>query len=107
MIDEGSNAVALWKTGRSVLEGRNGDNSSLILAEGRTRRKDPKDDFKYYTGGWNISEDHYISVSLTKPFYVCNIHVICVCLKNLALLRLLFGFSVCLMWAFILKFCDI
>ncbi|KAJ0680145.1 hypothetical protein HanPI659440_Chr16g0621051 [Helianthus annuus] len=40
------------------------DNSSLVLADKRTRRKDPSNDFKYYTGGWNISDHHYIFVSL-------------------------------------------
>lgn len=52
---------------RSILEGgSNGDNPSMILAEKRTRRKDPIDGLKYYTGGWNISDDHYISsVSFT------------------------------------------
>nr|GMD87320.1 Chaperonin like [Ipomoea batatas] len=34
-------------------------NSSLILAAKRTYRKDPLDDFKRYTGGWNISNRHY------------------------------------------------
>lgn len=38
-------------------------NSSLILAKERTRRKDPLDDFHKYTGGWNISNDHYWAVS--------------------------------------------
>ncbi|KAK9054648.1 hypothetical protein SSX86_025727 [Deinandra increscens subsp. villosa] len=43
------------------------NSSSLILADQRTRRKDPMNDFKYYTGGWNISDDHYISsVSFTS-----------------------------------------
>ncbi|CAI9113920.1 OLC1v1014625C1 [Oldenlandia corymbosa var. corymbosa] len=46
---------------RSVLEGSNGGNSSLILAAERTRRKDPLDDLKYYTGGWNISNKHYFA----------------------------------------------
>ncbi|XP_071712304.1 uncharacterized protein [Rutidosis leptorrhynchoides] len=52
---------------RAVLETTNGDaNSSLILAEKRTRRKDPNNDFKYYTRGWNISDSHYLySVSST------------------------------------------
>ncbi|KAK6944420.1 hypothetical protein RJ641_025522 [Dillenia turbinata] len=47
-------------------------NSSLILAAERTRRKDPLDHFKYYTGGWNISDEHYLaSVGLTAaPFFV-------------------------------------
>ncbi|KAL8256820.1 hypothetical protein R6Q59_028861 [Mikania micrantha] len=46
---------------RILLETSVGDrNSSLVLAEKRTRRKDPSNDFKYYTSGWNISDDHYI-----------------------------------------------
>ncbi|KAJ0436506.1 hypothetical protein HanHA300_Chr16g0591601 [Helianthus annuus] len=44
------------------------DNSSLVLADKRTRRKDPSNDFKYYTGGWNISDHHYIFVSLNFIF---------------------------------------
>ncbi|KAD5962090.1 hypothetical protein E3N88_13563 [Mikania micrantha] len=39
---------------RSVYEtGSYGDNSSSILAEKRTRRKPPLNDFRYYNGGWN------------------------------------------------------
>ncbi|CAK9142018.1 unnamed protein product [Ilex paraguariensis] len=63
-IDEGKYGVigvVSWGVKRSVLEGKNGGNSSLILAAERTHRKDPLNDFKYYTGGWNISEEHYIS----------------------------------------------
>lgn len=40
-------------------------NSSLILAKERTNRKDPSDGFKYYKSGWNISEKHYIYVSVS------------------------------------------
>ncbi|KAJ0644654.1 putative transmembrane protein [Helianthus annuus] len=39
-------------------------NSSLVLAQERTTRKDPLDDFKKYRGGWNISEKHYWAVSI-------------------------------------------
>ncbi|GMH18985.1 hypothetical protein Nepgr_020826 [Nepenthes gracilis] len=48
------------------------DNSSLILAEHRTNRRDPTDGFKHYRGGWNISNDHYwASVGFTAaPFFV-------------------------------------
>ncbi|CAM8894534.1 unnamed protein product [Rhodiola kirilowii] len=35
------------------------NHSDLILAEGRATRKDPTDEFRYYTGGWNISNQHY------------------------------------------------
>ncbi|KAL8464589.1 hypothetical protein ACS0TY_034192 [Phlomoides rotata] len=54
--------VVLWGTGRSVLqEGSGGNGSSFVLAKERTRRKDPLDGLKYYTGGWNISNSHYFT----------------------------------------------
>ncbi|KAJ0984317.1 hypothetical protein J5N97_002673 [Dioscorea zingiberensis] len=48
------------------------DNSSFLLAASRTHRKDPLDNYKYYTGGWNISNVHYwASVSFTAaPLFV-------------------------------------
>ncbi|GMJ07262.1 hypothetical protein HRI_004395400 [Hibiscus trionum] len=58
--------VLAWKKieRRNLADGNEGDkNSSLILAENRTHRKDPLDDFKKYTGGWNISNQHYWAVS--------------------------------------------
>ncbi|KAJ9688813.1 hypothetical protein PVL29_014456 [Vitis rotundifolia] len=60
-----------WKTRRSLAEG-SGDNSSLILAAKRTHRKDPSDGLNYYTGGWNISNQHYwASVSYSAaPFFL-------------------------------------
>ncbi|WRX31668.1 hypothetical protein QQP08_024155 [Theobroma cacao] len=56
---------------RNLAEGSEGDNSSLILAGERTRRRDPLDNFKKYTGGWNISNEHYwASVGFTAaPFF--------------------------------------
>ncbi|KAE8735425.1 PLATZ transcription factor family protein [Hibiscus syriacus] len=58
---------------RNLAEGDEADsnNSSLILAEKRTHRKDPLNDFKKYTGGWNISNQHYLaSVGFTAaPFF--------------------------------------
>ncbi|KAK8683004.1 hypothetical protein V6N13_039080 [Hibiscus sabdariffa] len=67
--------VLAWKKAerRNLAEGNEGDNnSSLILAENRTYRKDPLSDFKKYTGGWNISNQHYwASVAFTAaPFFV-------------------------------------
>ncbi|KAK4395371.1 hypothetical protein Sango_1691400 [Sesamum angolense] len=60
--DAAENGVVPWGSQRSVLEGINGGNStSLVLAKDRTHRKDPQEDLKYYTGGWNISNDHYIA----------------------------------------------
>lgn len=50
-------------------------NSSLILAEDRTNRKDPLKNLEIYTGGWNISNQHYwASVGLTAiPFFLIAI----------------------------------
>ncbi|RAL43258.1 unnamed protein product [Cuscuta campestris] len=46
--------------------GGSGSSSSLVLAADRTHRKDPSDNLNYYTGGWNISNEHYIySVAFT------------------------------------------
>ncbi|TKY73044.1 Transmembrane protein [Spatholobus suberectus] len=63
--------VLPWKTRRSMAEDASG-NTSLILAQKRTTRKDPLDSFNRYTGGWNISNRHYIaSVIFTAvPFFV-------------------------------------
>ncbi|CAN6243325.1 unnamed protein product [Urochloa humidicola] len=36
-----------------------GANSSFVLAAEKTHRKDPLDGLRYYTGGWNISDEHY------------------------------------------------
>ncbi|KAH0458220.1 hypothetical protein IEQ34_013535 [Dendrobium chrysotoxum] len=35
------------------------DNTSFTLAFERTKRKDPTKLYNYYTGGWNISDEHY------------------------------------------------
>ncbi|XP_020528139.1 uncharacterized protein LOC18442530 isoform X2 [Amborella trichopoda] len=47
-------------------------NESFVLAAERTRRQDPSNDFKHYTGGWNLSEHHYwVSVAFTAaPLFV-------------------------------------
>ncbi|KAI8024172.1 hypothetical protein LOK49_LG03G02867 [Camellia lanceoleosa] len=58
IANESEYGVVSWGTRRSVLEG-----PSLILAAERTHRKDPFDNFKYYTGGWNISDQHYFYIS--------------------------------------------
>nr|CAB3445864.1 unnamed protein product [Digitaria exilis] len=34
-------------------------NLSFVLAAEKTRRKDPLDGMRYYSGGWNISDEHY------------------------------------------------
>lgn len=57
-----ADGVVLLGTRRSVSE----NGKSLALAEERTRRKDPLDDLNYYTGGWNISNEHYIAVRISS-----------------------------------------
>lgn len=65
------NEVLPWRTTRrSMAEGNaTANNTSLILAQGRTNRKDPLDNFKRYTGGWNISNRHYIAVKFPSNFF--------------------------------------
>ncbi|KAI4337287.1 hypothetical protein L6164_015721 [Bauhinia variegata] len=61
------------RTGRSLVDEiadgpveQEYENSPLPLALQRTKRKDPLDDFKTYTNGWNISDHHYwASVAFT------------------------------------------
>jgi hypothetical protein len=62
-----------WGARRSVVEAPISepveDSPVLVLAPKRTYRKDPLNDFKRYTGGWNISDRHYwaVSLSMIKP----------------------------------------
>ncbi|KAI8544244.1 hypothetical protein RHMOL_Rhmol08G0281100 [Rhododendron molle] len=53
-VDESENGLVGWGVRRSVLE-------NSPLAAQRTTRKDPLNNFKYYTGGWNISNKHYFA----------------------------------------------
>ncbi|KAL8152616.1 hypothetical protein V2J09_010376 [Rumex salicifolius] len=66
-----SSSDCLSKGGRRWIAEVGGDNSSFMLAEKRTYRRDPSDDFKRYSGGWNISNYHYwTSVGYTAaPFF--------------------------------------
>lgn len=67
MVYDSEYDLVSWASRRSVAEDVTGvSNSSLILAQDRTYRKDPSDGFKYYKRGWNISEEHYIYVSFTS-----------------------------------------
>lgn len=66
--DDNYGLVGSWGTKRFLDETLDASeepplNSSLILAAKRTKRKDPLDGFKKYTGGWNISNKHYWAVS--------------------------------------------
>ncbi|GLT64034.1 hypothetical protein SLA2020_365510 [Shorea laevis] len=66
--NEGSYGVEhSWGPSRSLVEGPTSapvENPSFVLASERTQRKDPLDEFKKYTKGWNISDRHYWAVSL-------------------------------------------
>ncbi|KAM1938664.1 hypothetical protein ACFX13_026618 [Malus domestica] len=68
--DDDAGGSVVWETRRSLASGT-AQNSSLLLAEERTRRRDPLDSFKKYNGGWNISNEHYwASVGFTAvPFF--------------------------------------
>ncbi|XP_040999067.1 uncharacterized protein LOC121244896 isoform X1 [Juglans microcarpa x Juglans regia] len=70
-VEKEHGGVVHWNTKKSVAE-KSAGNSFLILAETRTLRKDPLDGFNRYTGGWNISNEHYwASVGLTAaPFFI-------------------------------------
>jgi hypothetical protein len=68
--------VVQWNTRRSLVEENTG-NSSLILVETRTYMKDPLDGFNRYSGGWNISNQHYWAVSVfcffNLPSAICHL----------------------------------
>lgn len=73
VVHESEYDLVSWGSRRTVAEDvTDVSNSSLILAQERTYRKDPSDGFKYYKRGWNISESHYIySVAFTAaPMFV-------------------------------------
>ncbi|KAI4335628.1 hypothetical protein L6164_014260 [Bauhinia variegata] len=66
------NEVLFWKTRSLLAKETTANSSDLLLAEHRTSRKDPTDHFNTYTGGWNISNTHYIAsvVFTAVPFFV-------------------------------------
>lgn len=67
---EHGGVVVTWGTRRSLAEEKTPRNAPLtILSRERTRRKDPHDGFKRYTGGWNISNEHYWAVSFFCTSY--------------------------------------
>ncbi|KAL6208358.1 hypothetical protein ACLB2K_019309 [Fragaria x ananassa] len=93
-------------SGRSVVEGPFSapiETSSVVLAAQRTRRKDPLDGFKRYTGGWNISERHYwASVGFTAVplfaiaavwFLGCGLCLLLICICHFFCQRKTYGYS--------------
>lgn len=64
--------IITWGRRRSLEEGDGdggdgdqgeGDEEVLLLAKKRTQRRDPLDHWKKYNGGWNITNEHYLTVS--------------------------------------------
>lgn len=49
--------MALWR--RSLADAAPPANNSLVLAAARTHRSDPFANLTAYSGGWNISDEHY------------------------------------------------
>ncbi|KAK6162048.1 hypothetical protein DH2020_001889 [Rehmannia glutinosa] len=75
--DEGNRGVVVssWVRTERFLADNSSEpevNSTLLLAANRTNRGDPLNNFKRYTGGWNISNRHYwASVGYTAvPFFL-------------------------------------
>jgi len=56
--------VPPWTARRSMAEGASFRNVTLVLAKERTRRQDWFNGFNLYNGGWNISNAHYLTVTL-------------------------------------------
>ncbi|CAN4086443.1 unnamed protein product [Withania somnifera] len=98
------NGTSLVDGSKSFLEEKNAaGNSSLVLAAERTHRRDPLEDRSYYTGGWNISNDHYwASVAYTgAPLFIiavfwfaaCGICLLLVCICCCCCRRGRYGYS--------------
>lgn len=68
-VESENGEVVPWKIRRSLADETTTGNSTLILAAVRTQRRDPLENFKKYTGGWNISEQHYWAVSFFPFFF--------------------------------------
>ncbi|KAG6769271.1 hypothetical protein POTOM_024891 [Populus tomentosa] len=68
---ENDGVLVSWKARRHLAEEGN-TTSSMILAAKRTRRRDPLENYKLYTSGYNISNKHYwASVGFTAaPFFI-------------------------------------
>jgi hypothetical protein len=49
--------VARWR--RLLADAAPPTNNSLVLAAARTHRSDPFANLTAYSGGWNISDEHY------------------------------------------------
>ncbi|VFQ83431.1 unnamed protein product [Cuscuta campestris] len=79
------------------------NSSNLILAAERTRRRDPTDNFRYYNGGWNLSNPHYFAstgyaslgpfVTAVLWFIIFPMWVFCMCIRCCCCPRKTYGYS--------------
>ncbi|KAJ1436985.1 hypothetical protein SESBI_03821 [Sesbania bispinosa] len=65
----GYDEVLPWRTRRSMAEDAAAANTSMILAQKRTNRKDPLDHFNHYTGVWFVIFG--LSLSIICLCYCC------------------------------------
>ncbi|CAH9107062.1 unnamed protein product [Cuscuta europaea] len=56
----GKRLIMGWKMMKITAETPIVNSTNLILAAERTYRRDPTDNFRYYIGGWNPSNPHYL-----------------------------------------------
>nr|XP_027066666.1 uncharacterized protein LOC113692456 [Coffea arabica]XP_027070509.1 uncharacterized protein LOC113695575 [Coffea arabica] len=96
-------AAVEGNTRRIGAETTSQNSTYLILAANRTHRKDPTDSFNYYTGGWNITNPHYIfsvAYSATGPFVFAvvwfiffAVFLLCFCCRCCFCSRNSYGYS--------------
>ncbi|KAL2534860.1 hypothetical protein Adt_08211 [Abeliophyllum distichum] len=96
------NEVVEWNTRRIVAE-TSTNSTYVILAAKRTYRKDPSNNMKYYTGGWNITNSHYlysVAYSGVGPLIFAGIWLVffgvfmlCLCFRHCCCRRKSYGYS--------------
>ncbi|GLT74975.1 hypothetical protein SLA2020_467350 [Shorea laevis] len=69
-VDQFQGVPSVLNALRRKWEEASSSNHSFILAANRTLRQDPLNGLKYYTGGWNLLNQHYIAsvVYTALPF---------------------------------------
>ncbi|XP_048233592.1 uncharacterized protein LOC8283097 [Ricinus communis] len=84
--------MVLQRMERLVLEGENEsiNNSTLILAAEKTHRRDPLNNYNYYTGGWDYRSLHYwasvafsaapLFITAVLWFLLLGLSLCCACL---------------------------
>ena len=66
--------MALWR--RSLADAAPRANNSLVLAAARTHRSDPFANLTAYSGGWNISDEHYWAVRHITSHHIHSSHLL-------------------------------